>query len=130
MNAKSIQQFAIVRGDTATDFEEQLNARIRELSDFHPEVRFDGLTAYISYKITQYTPETQAEANQLKGIDFRCIDCPMFDEIRNENGEIDHRYKYGNCEMAERGRTYKDNAACDYLFELIRSGRVGLCYRK
>lgn len=130
MNAKSIQQFAIVRGDTATDFEEQLNARIRELSEYHPEVKFDGLTAYISYKVTQYTPETQAEANQLKGIDFRCNDCPMFDEIRNENGEVDHRYKYGNCEKAERGRTYKDNAACDYLFELIRSGRVGLCYRK
>ena len=130
MNAKSIQQFAIVRGDTATDFEEQLNARIRELSEYHTEVKFDGLTAYISYKVTQYTPETQAEANQLKGIDFRCNDCPMFDEIRNENGEVDHRYKYGNCEKAERGRTYKDNAACDYLFELIRSGRVGLCYRK
>ena len=130
MYAKSIQQFAIVRGDTATDFEEQLNARIRELSDYHPEVKFDGLTAYISYKVTQYTPETQAEANQLKGIDFRCIDCPMFDEIRNENGEVDHRYKYGNCEMAERGRTYKDATACDYLFELIRSGRVGLCYKR
>ena len=130
MKATSIQQFAIVRGDTASDFEEQLNARIMELSDFHPEVRFDGLTAYISYKLTQYEPETQAEANQLKGIDFRCEDCPMFDEIRNEAGEIDRRYKYGNCEVAERGRTYKDTEACDYLFNLIRSGRVGLCFRK
>ena len=130
MKATSIQQFAIVRGDTASDFEEQLNARIRELSDCHPEVRFDGLTAYISYKVTQLTPETQAELNELNGIDYRCSDCPMFDEIRNENGEIDRRYKYGNCEMAERGRTYKDDHACDYLFELIRSGRVGLCYRK
>ena len=130
MYAKSIQQFAIVRGNTASDFEEQLNARIRELSEYHPEVKFDGLTAYISYKVTQYTPETQAEANQLKGIDFHCNDCPMFDEIRNENGEVDHRYKYGNCEIAERGRTYKDATACDYLFELIRSGRVGLCYKR
>ena len=130
MKATSVQQFAIVRGDTASDFEEQLNARIRELSDYRPEVKFDGLTAYISYTITHRVPETEADLAQLKGIDFRCVDCPMFDKIRNDAGEIDRRYKYGNCEMAERGRTYKDTAACDYLFELIRSGRVGLCYRK
>lgn len=130
MKGKSVQQFAIVRADTATDFEEQLNARIMELSSYHPEVKFDGLTAYISYKMTTYVPETEAEANQLKGIDFRCVDCPMFDEIRNERGEPDRRYRYGNCEVAERGRTYKDSQACSYLFELIRSGRVELCWKK
>ena len=41
MRAQSIPQFAIVQADSAAAFEEQLNARIREVSDKNPVVKFD-----------------------------------------------------------------------------------------
>ena len=40
MKAKSVNQYAIVRSDSASLFEEQLNARILELSDKNPSVVF------------------------------------------------------------------------------------------
>ena len=52
MKAQSIQQFAIVQNTSAAAFEEELNKRIESLSDYSPQVTFDGLTAYISYRKT------------------------------------------------------------------------------
>ena len=61
MKSKSIQQFAIVRSDSASAFEGELNARIMELSDKNPIVKFDGLTAYISYTETVRIPEDTSD---------------------------------------------------------------------
>ncbi len=130
MKAQSIQQFAIVQCDSAAAFEGELNARMRELSDRNPQVKFDGLTAYISYRETVRVPESVSDEYELKGVRFRCEDCPEFQTILKEDGTEDKRLKYGECQYAERGRTYRDSAACDMLFRLIESGRIGLCYRK
>ena len=129
MKAQSYQQFAIVREDSAPAFEEKLNARIRELSDKSPKVNFDGLTAYISYTETVRIPESQADEYALKGVCFRCENCPEFIPIVKADGTEDKRLSYGECQHAEFGRTYKNNAACDVLFKLIRDGRIGLCYK-
>lgn len=130
MKAQSIQQFAIVQCDSAAAFEGELNARIRELSDRNPQVKFDGLTAYISYRETVRAPESISDEYQLQGVCFRCEDCPEFQAILKEDGTEDRRLRYGECQYADRGRTYKDSPACDMLFKLIKSGRIGLCYRK
>ena len=129
MKSKSIQQFAIVRSDSASAFEGELNARIMELSDKNPIVKFDGLTAYISYTETVKIPEDVYDEYELKGVSFRCEDCPMFDPIRKEDGTEDRRVRYGNCELAKYGRTMKDAEACDQLFTMIGNGRVGLCWK-
>ena len=129
MKCKSIQQFAIVRSDSASAFEGELNARIMELSDKNPIVKFDGLTAYISYTETVKIPEDVYDEYELKGVSFRCEDCPMFDPIRKEDGTEDRRVRYGNCELAKYGRTMKDAEACDQLFTMIGNGRVGLCWK-
>lgn len=128
MKCKSFQQFAIVRADTATAFEEQLNARIKDLADKNPQVKFDGLTAYISYMETAQIPETLADASELNGVRFLCKDCPMFDYKRNELGGVDRRSRWGFCEI--EGKTHCDSPACDWLFEMINEGKVGLCFRK
>ena len=129
MKCKSIQQFAIVRSDSASAFEGELNARIMELSDKNPIVKFDGLTAYISYTETVRIPENISDEYELKGVSLRCEDCPMFDPIRKEDGTEDRRVRYGNCELAKYGRTTKDSPACDQLFTMIENGRVGLCWK-
>lgn len=129
MKCKSIQLFAIVRSDSASAFEGELNARIMELSDKNPIVKFDGLTAYISYTETVKIPEDICDEYELQGAKFRCEDCPMFEPIRKEDGTEDRRVRYGNCELAKYGRTMKDSPACEQLFTMIQNGRVGLCWK-
>jgi hypothetical protein len=130
MKAQSIQQFAIVQSDSAAAFEEELNARLMDLSEKNPKVSFDGLTAYVSYIKTVRIPETLADAYELNGACFHCEDCPEFQAMLKADGTEDTRLKYGECQYAEMRRTRKDAKACDKLYELIRDGRIGLCYRR
>lgn len=130
MKAQSIQQFAIVQNTSAAAFEEELNKRIESLSDYSPQVTFDGLTAYISYRKTVSIPETLADEYALKGVCFHCEDCPEFQHPIKADGTEDKRLRYGECQFAEFGRTYKDSPACDMLYKSIQSGRIGLCYKR
>ena len=130
MKAQSIQQFAIVQSDSAAAFEGELNARIRDLSDRNPQVKFDGLTAYISYNETVRFPESLADAYELEGVCFHCEDCPEFQAALKADGTEDTRLKYGECQYAEMRRTRRDAPACDMLYKLIKDGRIGLCYRR
>ena len=130
MKCKSYQQFAIVQSNSASAFEEELNARIRELSDKSPVVKFDGLTAYISYTEMVRIAENMSDEYELRGVTLRCEDCPMFAPILKEDGTEDKRVKYGDCELAKYGRTMKDSRACEQLFTMIQNGRVGLCWKK
>lgn len=130
MKAQSFQQFAIVQHDSAAAFEEELNARIRELSDKSPVVKFDGLTAYISYTESFRVPESLADEYELHGVEFRCEQCPEFTPILNKDGTENKVVKYGECQFASMGRTYKHSRACDLCYQMIRDGRIGLCYRK
>ena len=130
MKCKSIQQFAIVQSNSASAFEEELNARIREVSDKNPVVKFDGLTAYISYTETVRIAETVSDEYELQGVTFRCEGCPMFAPILKEDGTEDKRVRYGECELAKYGRTMKDSVACEQLFTMIQNGRIGLCWKR
>lgn len=130
MRAQSIPQFAIVQADSAAAFEEQLNARIKEVSDKNPVVKFDGLTAYISYTETRSVPESLSEEYRMLGVCFHCEDCPEFQFIPKGDGTEDKRSKVGECQYAEMGRTYRDSEACDLLYRMIMDGRIGLCYRR
>ena len=130
MKAQSIQQFAIVQSDSAPAFEEELNARLMELSTKNPKVSFAGLTAYISYFETVKIPESVADEYVLKGSCFHCEACTEFQAMLKADGTEDTRLKYGECQYAEMRRTRRDAPACDMLYKLIRDGRIGLCYRR
>lgn len=130
MKCESIQQFAIVQGDSASQFEEQLNARIRELASKSPSVKFDGLTAYISYTETNRIPENIADQYELEGVCFRCGDCPHYEPILKADGTVDGRITYGECQFAHMGRTYRDSRACELLFTQIKNGGIKLCLAK
>lgn len=127
MKYASVQQFAIVQCDSAAQFEGELNARIRELSGKNPTVRFDGLTAYISYTESTKIPETLGDQYEVGGLCLTCRQCPIFEPILKADGTEDLRISYGECQYAEFGRTYKDMRACELLYKMIKSGEVGLC---
>lgn len=126
---ESIPQFAIVRLDTASHGEDELNERIRHLVGKNPKVEFYETMAVIRYTETNKIPETIADSAELEGFKFTCQDCPCFDPILKADGTEDNRLRYGECQYADMGRAYKDSAACDTLFKMIKNGRVGLCFR-
>lgn len=133
MKAQSILQFAIVDSDSASDFEDSINARVRELEPFKPTVTFSETHKYlarISYRITEMIPESAADEMELEGVTFRCEDCPAFSPILKEDGTEDKRVKYGDCEFSQYGRTPKDGRCCKQFWTMLRNGGIGLCWKK
>lgn len=131
MRSSSYDQFAIVSADSASLFNQQLNEEIFRLKDNNPVVKFSEsipFYAQIKYRVSENTPETIAEASEMEGVCFVCAQCPYFRPVLTDDGEIDRRYKYGDCEHAELGRTFKASKACDKLYELIAEGGVKLCF--
>ena len=131
MTFSTYEQFAIVREDSAALLTEKLNEQVYALRQYKPVVTFsdsDPLCAYIKYVAKVPVPETLADEYELKGISFVCAQCPYFSPVLKDDGEQDKRCKWGNCEHAEFGRTYKTSPACDKLYDLIREGDVKLCF--
>ena len=125
MKTQSLEQFAIVKEDSASLFTARLNEELLKLKGNNPHVRFseaDPLCAYIDYTINETTPETVSEASEIAGVSFVCAQCPHFRAPLRDDGEVDKRCKYGDCEHTELGRTFKTSRACDILYELIASG--------
>ena len=131
MRSSSYDQFAIVSADSASLFNQQLNEEIYRLRDNNPVVKFSEsipFYAQIKYRINENIPETIAEASEIEGVHFVCAQCPLFKAPLKDDGTEDKRCKYGDCEYAELGRTFKNSAACEKLFELIKEGGVKLCF--
>lgn len=132
MRSSSYSQFAIVHADSASLFNEQLNAETFRLRDNHPVVDIlraePPFFAQIKYTVNETIPETVAEASELVGVSFVCAQCPDFRPVLKEDETEDKRCKYGDCPHAELGRVLKTAPACDKLYELIKEGGVKLCY--
>lgn len=124
---ESYLQYVIVQGDTAQQLTESLNQELYRLRYLHPEVTFEGLTARISYQANFVRPLSLADEYEEVGVRFTCQDCPYFRPILKADGTEDKRVKWGDCEHAELGRTWRDCRACDHLFKALRSGEVRLC---
>lgn len=131
MRSSSYDQFAIVQADSASVFEKQLNEEIFRLRDRNPVVKFSEsipFYAQIKYIVNTETPETVAEASAVEGVRFVCAQCPYFKAPTKDDGTEDKRCKYGDCEHAELGRTFKKTAACEKLYDLIAEGGIKICF--
>lgn len=131
MRSSSYDQFAIVSADSASLFNKQLNEEIYRLRNNDPVVKFSEsipFYAQVKYRVNENTPETIAEASEVEGVSFVCAQCPFFKAPLKDDGTPDKRCKWGDCEHAELGRTFKMSRACDKLFELIKEGDVKLCF--
>ena len=125
------EQFAIVKEDSAALFTAKLNEQIYALREYSPVVTFsdaDPLCAYIKYVARISVPETLSEEYEAQGVRFICKQCPFFKPATKDDGSEDKRCKWGECEHAELGRTYKTSSAGDKLYELIKEGDVKLCF--
>lgn len=125
------EQFAIVKEDSAALFTAKLNEQIYALREYDPVVSFsdaDPLCAYIKYVARVSVPESISEEYETRGVSFICAQCPFFKPETKDDGSEDKRCKWGNCEHAELGRTFKTSSACDKLYELIKEGDVKLCF--
>lgn len=131
MKTSVYEQFAIVKEDSAALFTAKLNEQIYALREYSPVVTFsdaDPLCAYIKYVASVSVPESLSEEYEEQGTRFICAQCPFFKPVTKGDGSEDKRCKWGNCEHAEFGRTYKTSRACDKLYELIKEGDVKLCF--
>ena len=131
MKRSRYEQFAIVHADSASLFQKQLNEEICRLKDNDPVVKFSEsipFYAQIKYMIDNTTPEKISEEYEIQGVQFVCAQCPYFKAPLKDDGTEDKRCKYGDCEHAELGRTFKATPACDKLYELIAEGSVKLCF--
>ena len=105
------------------EFDDLLEKILEEIQDHHPETTrfFDasiGHCAYIKWEEVHRIPEDAADRAQLKGIEYRCIECPYF--VISQ----DKRVKHSEC---EKGRsTRADARACAKLYEMIEEGKVEL----
>lgn len=125
------EQFAIVKEDSAALFTAKLNEQIYALREYDPVVSFsdaDPLCAYIKYVARVSVPESIKDEYEANGARFIYAQCPFFKPATKDDGSEDKRCKWGNCEHAEFGRTYKTSSACDKLYELIKEGDVKLCF--
>lgn len=131
MKCVSYDQFAIVHADSASLFNEELNAQIYRLKDHNPVVKFSEsipFYAQIKYRVNENTPETVSEASEIEGVHFVCAQCPYFTAPKKDDGTTDRRCKWGECPHAELGRVSKTAPACDRLFDAIKGGDVKLCF--
>ena len=135
MTNSTYQQYATVRANSASLFDEKLNETIYQLRESDPVVTFsasDPLCAYITYTKREKRPESVSEEYELEGVSFVCAQCPCFGATLRLDGEVDKRARAGDCAFLgnELGRTFKDSPACDHLYELIKEGSVKLCFNE
>ena len=130
MKNSTYKQFLTIRSTTTEDFNEKLNNVMKELMYKSPEVTFterdDYLIAHIAYTEKINIPETIGDQYELQDIRFTCDQCPAFKPIRNKDGSINKSCKYGDCQHAEFGRTNKNSTACEWLYQMLYSGYIGL----
>lgn len=133
MKHSVLQQFATIHEDSASLFDAKLNEMVQKLRNYGPVVKYSEqipFYAHITYGVSEITPETVAEASELSGVSFVCSQCPFFKPVLRDDGEIDKRCKYGDCEYTELGRTFKDQPACDKLYDIIKDGDVNLVFKE
>lgn len=127
MKCRSYQQYAIVAADSAQTLTELLNVKLRELRGKNPTVTFEGMIARIQYTESEQVPESLAEEYEAQGVKLTCQDCPYFCPTIKADGTVDQRSKWGGCHLSEYGRTAKDSAVCDTLFQMLNNGEVRIC---
>lgn len=128
MRSETLQQFAVIRGETAEELSEALNRKLMELKGKRPRVEFDGLTAYVKYSETIHHPECLADEYEMIGATFICRQCPAFVPRCRGDGEPDGRCKKGECPNTTYKKTFGESSACDLLYEMLMKGKVKLCF--
>lgn len=102
-----------IQTTTAEIFNRLINAELEQHENaqitFVTSIPF---TAYVEYEITAETPETLAEAYEMKGDARACNECPYF--IRTK----DKRFKWHFCAQKQK-RVTEYQGACETYYQLL-----------
>ena len=121
MKTKITRHTLVVHGSGPQEFEAAINAAYEKAGSDLLDVHFNdsiGLCAYITYETTEKIPETLADEAALRGLRFRCYDCPYLE--RPEDG----RKKWCDCKYAPEGYTHKNAHACEFFYKQLAQGRI------
>ncbi len=118
------KQSLIITGSTASDFQDKLNEALAEIAEkgYKHDIQFNmsyGLCAYILYEERKEVPESIADEYELKGMTFKCYECPMF------RPSEDKRVKYTTCGHGVRKVGHSD-PCCDWFYEQLEGGALEL----
>lgn len=118
------KQSLIITGGSAAEFQDNLNGALSDIArkGYKHDIQFNmsmGLCAYILYEERYSVAETVADEYELKGITYRCFECPMF------RPSDDKRVKYTTCANGVH-RTCHNDPCCDWLYEQLEKGAIKL----
>lgn len=126
MKNRRLKQFRIIDSKDAATFQTEINEALEELAAYDPQVDSDvtaGFRAFISYEVSEDIPETLAEQFNLRGISYKCKDCPECSRILTRTGEVDQRQSRGICPHTEYGHCFLESEACELFYsKLIEEG--------
>ena len=121
MIQKTRERHRTIQTRDPLEFDNTIEKILEEVKDFNPETErfFDasvGHCAYIKWTEEHRIPENAADRFKLRGIEYRCAECPYFAISQ------DKRIKYSECKKGQS--TWAENRACPRLYELIEEGKV------
>lgn len=122
MKYMTLKQAKVIHSETAGDFEDKLNAALREVAEKGSkyELQFNnnvGMCAYVVYEERLQVAETLADEYELRGEEYRCSECPLF------RPSSDKRVKFTTCGHGVR-RCDANRYACEWFYEQLEKGGI------
>lgn len=94
MKIKRYQKLEVVADSNPQIFQDKVNAILERLAGEKYDLQLfnnqNGLSAFISYEVTERTPESLKDEYDLKGVTFVCKDCPFYEAVNTYEGVCPH----------------------------------------
>ena len=123
MRSESYPQISVIQAETAEDFQEMFNDKIKELSAHkitgqNIDISGKSFKAVITYEVTEHIMDSVADEFHAEGIRYLCKHCPHLDDPH------DRRIKYCFCRYSDTGRAHKEHEACEIFYRQLKLGKI------
>lgn len=122
MRVDEYQQIVAIRTEYAKKFEEEVNAKLKELAEYRPKLETqlldDSFKAIITYTMRERVMDSVADEFHAEGIHYLCKNCPYLDDPH------DKRVMRCGCRYAELGTTHKLHEACEVFYKGLKAGNI------
>lgn len=123
MRKETKTKIAVIKEETAEQFERAVNSKVDELEGKSPTLEFvkeAGWCAYVLYQEEVEVLETAADRYQAMGIRLKCGQCPYRENPKEK------RVRYTSCTLGDRQGIAYGDPACNLLYEMLEKGEVQL----
>lgn len=118
-------KLAVIQAKTGGEFENAVNEKLLELSQYKPELEIEHnmpFVAYIKYHFFAEYPESISEAMYLKGFRNMCKDCEYCERKMTAKGEPQKNVKFGYCTYHEKQIVLVRDACDKFYLDRITKG--------